>query len=97
MSQVEFTHTVTDMKGAFVATVDGTQAGEMTYSRMNDHTVIVDHTGVFDGFENTGLGKQLVAHGVAWAREQDQKIMPLCPFARALFERTPEYADVWFR
>jgi uncharacterized protein len=97
VSQFVFTHEVTGTKGAFVATADGTRAGEMTYSRMNDHAVIVDHTAVFSGFEGTGLGKQLVEQGVRWAREHDSRIMPLCPFARALFERTPEYHDVWFR
>ncbi len=97
MSQFEFTHEVNGSKGAFVATAAGKRAGEMTYSRMNAHAIIVDHTGVLNEFEGTGLGKQLVEHGVAWARENDQKIMPLCPFARALIERIPEYEDVWFR
>lgn len=97
MSPFEFTHEVAGSKGAFIAMVDGTRAGEMTYSRMNEHAVIVDHTAVFSSYEGTGLGKQLVAYGVAWARDHDHKIMPLCPFARALFERTPEYHDVWFR
>jgi predicted GNAT family acetyltransferase len=97
VSAFEFSHEVSGTKGAFVALAAGTRAGEMTYSRMNAHAVIVDHTGVFEGFEGTGLGKQLVAYGVAWAREHQQRIMPLCPFARALFERTPAYQDVWFR
>ncbi len=97
MTQFEFAHEINGTKGAFVATAAGERAGEMTYSRMNARAVIVDHTGVLGDFEGTGLGKQLVAHAVEWARENDQKIMPLCPFARALFERTPEYQDVWFR
>lgn len=97
MSQFTFDHEVTGTKGAFIARANDTRAGQMTYSRMNEHAVIVDHTEVFDGFDGTGLGTQLVAHGVDWARANAQKIMPLCPFARALFERTPEYHDVWFR
>lgn len=97
MSPFEFLHDSSGPKGAFVATADGVRAGEMTYSRMNEHAVIVDHTAVFSEFEGTGLGRQLVAHGVDWAREHGQRIMPLCPFARALFERTPAYHDVWFR
>ncbi len=97
MSMFEFTHNEDNGKGAFSATADGQRAGEMTYSRMNAHAVIVDHTGVSAAFEGQSLGKQLVEHGVQWARENEQKIMPLCPFARALFERTPAYQDVWFR
>jgi uncharacterized protein len=86
-----------DGKGTFTAW-DGTRrAGESTYSRLNPSVVIVDHTEVFAGYEGRGVGKALVAREVAWAREHGQKIMPLCPFTRARFERTPEYADVWYR
>jgi predicted GNAT family acetyltransferase len=84
-------------KGSFTAWDGDTKAGEMTYSRGNPTLVIVDHTDVMPGFEGRGVGKQLVAAAVAWARESGQKIMPLCPFARATFERTKEYADVWFK
>lgn len=84
-------------KGAFTAWDGDVRAGEMTYSRGNPTFVIVDHTQVFPGYEGKGVGRELVAAAVEWARAGEQKLMPLCPFARAVFERTPEYADVWFR
>lgn len=84
-------------KGSFTAWDGDTRAGEMTYSRGNPTLVIVDYTDVVPGFEGKGVGKQLVSAAVAWARESGQKIMPLCPFARATFERTKDYADVWFK
>ncbi len=93
----EFDHTEANGKGAFTAREDGVPAGEVTYSRVNASTIIVDHTQVLPGFEGRGLGRQLVSHAVSRARETGQQIMPLCPFARGLFERTPDYADVWFR
>lgn len=93
----EFSHTESDNKGAFVAKRDGHVAGKMTYSRMSPVAVIIDHTEVRPGFEGHALGKQLVTRGVTWARETGQRILPLCPFAKALFERTPEFADVWYR
>jgi predicted GNAT family acetyltransferase len=31
---------------------------------------------------------------VQWARGTGTRIMPLCPFARSVFDRTPEFADV---
>jgi predicted GNAT family acetyltransferase len=97
MGTFEFTHREDGGKGSFDVTADGQRAGEMTYSRMNAHAVIVDHTGVSAAFEGQNVGKQLVEHAVHWARENQQKIMPLCPFTRAMFERTPAYGDVWFR
>jgi uncharacterized protein len=84
-------------KGTFTAWDGDRRAGEMTYSRTNPSLVIVDHTEVFEAFKGQGVGKQLVANAVNWARQNRQRIMPLCPFTRGMFERTSEYADVWFR
>jgi predicted GNAT family acetyltransferase len=83
-------------KGAFTAWDGDTKAGTMTYSRLNDHVVIIDHTEAAPGFEGRGVGKRLVSHGVDWARENDQKLMPLCPFAKSVFDRTAEWQDVRF-
>jgi len=86
-----------ESKGTFTAWDGDRRAGESTYSRANPSLIIVNHTEVFDAFKGQGVGKQLVAMVVQWAREHGQKIMPLCPFTRRMFERTPEYADVWFK
>jgi predicted GNAT family acetyltransferase len=40
------------------------------------------------------VGGKLVAAAVAYAREHGVGILPLCPFAKSVFDRTPEYADV---
>ncbi|HXV07404.1 MAG TPA: N-acetyltransferase [Burkholderiales bacterium] len=29
-----------------------------------------------------------------WARANGRKLMPLCPFAKSVFDKTPEYRDV---
>jgi len=56
--------------------------------------IIIDHTAVDPSLRGTGAGQALVAAAVAWARDSSRRILPLCPFARSVFERTPEYADV---
>ncbi|MGZ6539658.1 MAG: GNAT family N-acetyltransferase, partial [Bacteroidia bacterium] len=58
--------------------------------------MIIDHTEVDERLAGKGIGKQLVAKAVAFARENNIKILPLCPFAKALFNKTPEYRDVLF-
>lgn len=83
-------------KGAFTAWDGDRKAGMMSYSRLNDHVLIIDHTETLAGFEGRGVGKRLVTHGVEWAREHGQKLMPLCPFAKSVFDRTPEWQDVRF-
>ncbi len=81
-------------KGRYVARIEGLSNAEMTFSRANPHLVIVDHTGVPDEMRGMGVGKALVARIVEDARAGDFKIIPFCPFAKATFERTPEWRDV---
>ena len=42
-----------------------------------------------------GVARKLVDAGVAFAREKSYKIIPQCSYANAVFNKTPEYADVW--
>ena len=65
----------------------------MTYTVAGTR-VIIDHTDVDDALRGTGAGKKLVAAAVEWARAENARLMPLCPFARSVFDKTPAYADV---
>ena len=81
-------------KGRFTVAENGRPAGEMTYVWAGTGKFIIDHTEVAEAFGGRGLGKQLFLEAVAFAREQQLKILPLCPFARRMFDRYPEFADV---
>jgi len=80
-------------KGAFVWEQDGQRLAEMTYSVAGSR-VIIDHTHVDDVLRGKGAGAQLVRAAVDWARAENVKLLPLCPFAKSVFDKTPEYADV---
>ena len=82
--------------GYFIAVDNDIQAGKMTYTWAGSDKFIIDHTEVFPEFEGKGVGKKLVMAAVDYARANDLKILPLCPFAKALFERTKEIQDVRF-
>jgi uncharacterized protein len=83
--------------GIFKAIENHAVAGEMTYVWAGENKFIIDHTEVFPEFEGKGVGKKLVMEAVEYARANgDFKIMPLCPFAKAVFERTKEIQDVRF-
>lgn len=84
---------VTGSKGVFFIARDGRRLAQMTYS-MAGVAAIIDHTDVDDALRGTGAGKRLVAADVEWARRDGLKILPLCPFARSVFDKTPAYADV---
>ncbi|MDR2221632.1 MAG: N-acetyltransferase [Flavobacteriaceae bacterium] len=92
---MEIKHSILGNKGEFVALQDGKRAGEMTYSVAGSELIIVDHTGVEDEFKGLGVGKRILLDGVVkYAREHKIKVMPLCPFAKAMFEKMPEIHDV---
>ena len=40
------------------------------------------------------ISKQMVAKAVEYARENKVKIIPLCPFAKSVFDKVPEFRDV---
>jgi len=81
-------------KGRYVfRSADGTEA-EMTFTKIGEHQIIIDHTAVPDAFRGQGIGVRLVTQAVEDARAQGKKIIPLCPFANAQFRRHPEWADV---
>jgi predicted GNAT family acetyltransferase len=79
--------------GRWFTVVDGHEA-EMTYSRASATLIIIDHTEVPDALRGRGVGQALVLRAVEEARREGFKIIPLCPFAKAQFERHPEWGDV---
>lgn len=83
-------------KGQFSALINEEEAGLMTYTWAGDQKFIIDHTEVNPDFSGKGVGKQLVMAAVEFARENGLKILPLCPYAKSVFERTPAIADVLF-
>ena len=83
-------------KGKFSAMVNGEEAGLMTYTWAGEHKFIIDHTEVNPDFSGQGVGKKLVMAAVEFAREKNLKILPLCPYAKSVFERTPAINDVLF-
>ena len=85
---------INDKKGSFFIEIEGKQEAEMTFVFAGEDKIIIDHTGVNPGNEGKGLGKQMVAQAVTYARENNIKIIPLCPFAKKVFYKTPEFRDV---
>jgi len=91
---MEINHRKEENKGAFVASENGEKAGEMTYSKAGEEKIIIDHTEVNPEFNGKGVGKQMVLAAVEYARENGIKILPLCPFAKATFDRNKDIQDV---
>ena len=81
-------------KGMFYIEQDGKIIAEMTYVWAGTEKIIINHTEVNEILKGQGAGKQMLSKAVEFAREKGLKIIPLCPFAKSVFDKTPEYGDV---
>lgn len=81
-------------KGRYSIRSEAGAVAEMTFSKVGDTQIIIDHTEVPDAFRGQGVGLSLVTRAVEDARAAGKTIIPLCPFANAQFRRHPEWADV---
>ena len=87
----------TERKGKFFIEKDGNQVAEMTYTYAGPKKIIIDHTEVDDSLKGQGAGYKLVEAAVDFLRENAMKVIPLCPFAKAVFDkRSEDYSDVLF-
>ncbi|HUH47878.1 MAG TPA: GNAT family N-acetyltransferase [Arenibacter sp.] len=84
-------------RGRFVIYENDTFAGELTYTWAGKTKFIIDHTSIGEAFGGKGYGKQLVLKAVEFARGEDVKILPLCPYAKSVFDRNEDIRDVLFR
>jgi predicted GNAT family acetyltransferase len=85
---------LTDKNGFFHIDSNGKTEAKMTFVFAGPDKIIIDHTEVNEGNNGKGFGKKMVAKAVEFAREKNIKIIPLCPFTKKVFDKTPEFTDV---
>jgi uncharacterized protein len=82
-------------KGSFYVEENGKVVAEMTYSVVDPSLIIIDHTEVDDSLKGKGAGLKLLNKTVEYARANNIRIIPLCPFAKSVFDKKQEeYKDV---
>jgi predicted GNAT family acetyltransferase len=89
-------HKLIGKKGMFYVGQDGAILAELVYTKPSDDKMIIEHTEVDDELRGKNVGLQLVNTAVDYARKQNLKIIPLCPFAKSVFDKKPEFNDVLF-
>jgi predicted GNAT family acetyltransferase len=92
---MEIKHVERDGRGAFLIREDGKRLAEMTYVKAGETGFIIDHTEVDESFRGQRVGEKLVAAAVDFARKNSLKIYATCPFAIRVFQKHPEYGDVF--
>ncbi|WP_436516644.1 GNAT family N-acetyltransferase [Ekhidna sp. To15] len=91
---IEIENEEQESKGAYFIKKEGEKVAEMTYSIAGTDRIIIDHTEVDDSMRGTGVGEEMVRRAVDDARRKGISIVPLCPFARSVFNKNEELRDV---
>ena len=91
---VEIQHKDNNKTGMFFIEKEGKKVAELIYIWSGNDRIIIEHTQVDDILKGKGLGKELVTKTVEFAREKGIKIVPICSFAKSIFDRTKAYEDV---
>ena len=86
--------TENESKGSFYTMENDEKIGEMTFSKAGKDRIIIDHTDVAEDWKGFGVGEAMVIEAVRVARERKISIIPLCVFARSVFEKNLELRDV---
>lgn len=81
-------------KGFFGAFEGEIEAGRISYTFAGETRMILDHTEVNDTYRGQNIGKRILLEIVGYARENKIRIIPLCPFAKSVFDKTKEIRDV---
>ena len=93
MPEIKF-ESLPDEPEAFNLYNEGKKIGEMIVE-IKDGKMVVFHTEVDQDQEGKGYAGMLLESMTNYAREKDLKVVPMCSYVRAQFDRHPEkYNDL---
>jgi uncharacterized protein len=82
-------------KGAFFIEEDGKRVAEMVIS-VSGSNLTVYHTEVSESLKGKGVSTELLETMVKYVRDNNLKVIPLCPYVNVQFRRHPgKYDDIW--
>ncbi len=67
--------------------------GEIVYAK-SGKSLVIEHTEVDEELRGKDFGNDLVDQVVTYARQNELKVVPVCHFAKAVFQKKKEYSDV---
>ena len=94
---MQFQHKDNGQQGEFFTLNDaGQRIAEISYVWRNENTIVADHTWVDDCLRGQGVARKLLDVLVEFAREKNIAVIPLCPFAKSVFDKDASIRDVLF-
>lgn len=91
---MDIQHQDDGLKGRFFIETNHTPVAELTYVWSGITAFTIEHTFVDDSLRGQGVAKHLLDAAAAFARSKNARIIPLCSYARVMFERHAAYQDV---
>ena len=71
----------------FVLRIEGERLGFLEFTRPEVGLMRIEYVEVDPGLRGKGLGHQLVGKAVAFAKDNELKVVPICSYARAVIQR----------
>lgn len=93
---MDIKHKESGNNGMFFIGEEQKLLAEMTYTMPSRDKMIIEHTEVDDALRGKNVGLQLVRTAVEYARNNNIKIIPVCPFARSVLRKRKEFHDVLY-
>ncbi|MCE7057019.1 N-acetyltransferase [Algoriphagus sp. AGSA1] len=87
-------HEFDGKKGSFYLEEGAKRSAEMVYVMAGPAKMIIEHTEVDESLKGQGIGGKLLEELVAYVRKEEIKVIPLCPFAKAMFKKKEDLRDV---
>ncbi len=84
-------------KNFYIGESEDNVLAEMTFIDSDEGFITLDHTIVKEELSGQGAGKLILKEIVDWARKENKKIKPLCPYAKAQMEKNEEYHDMIYK
>ena len=62
--------------------------------RLDGKNLTLPHVGVAKALEGRGIAGELTRTALDWARAENYRVIPVCPYVQAWIRRHPEYQDL---
>ena len=93
-STIHIVKSLDGAQGRYVAHIDGIEGeAEITFTVLAPGKISADHTQAPASMRGTGVALALVEFMIADARASGFRILPLCPYVLAQFQKHREWQD----
>ena len=77
----------------FVAKIDNNEA-ELSYRILDDGTLDYHRTYVPENLRGQGIAQKVTEEALNFAKDQNKKVKPSCPFVEKYIEKNQHYQDL---